>query len=273
MNMKPGAYRPRPPSDYSTGPSMAVGDENRALPIINKGEKYPKEAVSYRYARDPAQASCGLCVNFDGQSSCRKVIGLIRPPDWCVLFEPSGRPYDDYDADLDDSEGARMPTYGKAGISGSRPIAAPGVGSAPLNPKRAGIAGSKPVGMVPLDEQAPRVVRARRVLDEPHECDATCAHQLGVTTPTPKRKSGQFNRATLQKLIEDVRRKCDALEREWCHPDQDVASRAIEAWRQSYELKRALRTADDQVRQSQEAPSTRAYANLAIREFYKNYKR
>jgi transposase len=40
---------------------MAVGDENRPLPPINRGEKYTKEAVSYKYARDPLTASCGLC--------------------------------------------------------------------------------------------------------------------------------------------------------------------------------------------------------------------
>ena len=247
-------------SDYSMGASMAVGDEHRPLPYINKGERYTKEQVSYRYARDASKASCGLCVNFDKKDGCRKVAGLIRPTDWCVLFEPSGEPYQDIDID----EGERMPFGNRAGIAGSKPIAAAGVGSVPLNPRRAGIAGSKPVGMVPLrpEEECDDMID---MLDE---------HDTLPGAVMPKRKPESFNRATLQRLIDSVRQKCDLLEKQYCGPDQDVASKAIEAWRQSYELKRALKSADDQVRESrEETPSSRAYANLAIREFYKNYRR
>ena len=91
--------------------------------------------------------------------------------------------------------------------------------------------------------------------------------------PTPKRKPGTFNQAELLKLLDSIRRKCDQIEAEHCTPDAITGQRAIESWRATYELKQQLRTADEQVRQSNETPSTRAYANLAIREFYKNYKR
>ena len=91
--------------------------------------------------------------------------------------------------------------------------------------------------------------------------------------PLPKRKPESFNRATLQRLIDSVREKCDLLEKQYCYPDADVASRAIKAWRESYELKRALKSADALVSQSPESSIVRAHANKAIAEFRRNYCR
>jgi len=52
-----------------------------------EGAQQSKDDVNYRYAIDQSK-SCGTCVNFDGESGCRIVAGLIRAVDTCDMWAP-----------------------------------------------------------------------------------------------------------------------------------------------------------------------------------------
>jgi hypothetical protein len=239
-----------------------------AIPKRPRGTKGPyvtKEQAQYGYAPDPIEESCGLCKHFDGKSGCDIVIGLIQPTSISRFFEPSGKPYQDDADDVAESakecghlpsdececeyqEGDAIMPYEydrAAGIAGSSPGFEPGIAAAPTGTTRAGIAGSRPIAM-------------RQPITE---------HDEFGDDDMPKANGG-IDQKQLVRLLDAIEAKCAEIRQK--HLDSP-ANRALETWKQTYELKERLKEADGYARNLDAEHDVRPYGNLAIQEFQRNY--
>jgi hypothetical protein len=191
-----------------------------------------KEDAGFRYADDLSR-SWSTCRHFDGVDACEIVIGLIQPTTASDFWEPSGKPYEDYDADDLDvdrerSEGAQI----------DRDRAAKGFTD------RGDISTSSSEADHALCAEC-----GHPIADE-CECECETTEHGGSSMPTPYAKNpphphqrvgnsnGGFNQGALLKLLEDVRRKCDEIQEKYC--SSSPGTRAIEMFRSTYDLKRRL---------------------------------
>jgi hypothetical protein len=121
----------------------------------------------------------------------------------------------------------------------------PGIAAAPTGTTRAGIAGSRPIAM-------------RQPITE---------HDEFGDDDMPKANGG-IDQKQLVRLLDAIEAKCAEIRQK--HLDSP-ANRALETWKQTYELKERLKEADGYARNLDAEHDVRPYRNLAIQEFQRNY--